>query len=103
MGTDAPICPVNDCDEYAHMPVPVRGPNGMELEVLMCLDHWKQFAPELPVTPASPKFPRPYREPLSPPFVEKPRCGACGLALEPVMGYVCSRVPCPTGLGGPTC
>ena len=33
----------------------------------------------------------------------KPQCSACGLVLHEVMGYVCSRVPCPSGLGGPLC
>lgn len=42
--------------------------------------------------------------PSWPPFGQnKPSCGECGLVLERVMGYVCSRVPCPTGLGGPIC
>lgn len=30
-------------------------------------------------------------------------CGECGLELRMVMGYVCSKSNCPTGLGGVTC
>jgi len=48
------------------------------------------------------------RVPLPPqtpgvPLHDAPRCAACGLKLEGVMGYVCSRADCPTGLGGPRC
>jgi spore coat polysaccharide biosynthesis predicted glycosyltransferase SpsG len=30
-------------------------------------------------------------------------CSECGLVLEGVMGYVCNRRMCPTGLGGVWC
>jgi len=31
----------------------------------------------------------------------KPRCGKCGIELSGTMGYYCTQVNCPTGLGGP--
>jgi hypothetical protein len=31
------------------------------------------------------------------------RCGECGITLSPVMGYVCARSHCPSGLGGVSC
>lgn len=49
-------------------------------------------------TPLNPFYPGTARE-----IVPDPRCSECGLQLSPVMGYVCSRVNCPTGLGGPSC
>ena len=30
-------------------------------------------------------------------------CGACGLEIKQIMGYVCNKSNCPTGLGSPTC
>jgi hypothetical protein len=30
-------------------------------------------------------------------------CGVCGLRIMPVMGYVCTRGDCPTGLGPVMC
>lgn len=38
--------------------------------------------------------------PGSPPPIA---CSACGLRIDGVLGYVCVRNPCPTGLAGPTC
>ena len=48
----------------------------------------------------NPIFPQP-STPIE--ITPNPRCSLCQLELHPVMGYVCSRVDCPTGLGGPTC
>lgn len=44
-----------------------------------------------PYQPVTPKYPEPVAQ-----------CSACGLELHKVMGYVCSRANCPTGLGGRT-
>lgn len=30
-------------------------------------------------------------------------CGECGIELHQIMGYVCNRPRCPTGMGGPVC
>jgi len=34
-----------------------------------------------------------------PTWFENKKCPKCGLELQPVMGYCCPRVDCPTGLG----
>lgn len=36
-------------------------------------------------------------------FTPPPVCGQCGIKLEGVMGYACSKMGCPTGLGPISC
>lgn len=48
--------------------------------------------------PETPKFP-PFPNPMGVMGV----CGECGIQLYDVMGYVCPRPFCPTGLGGIMC
>ena len=50
--------------------------------------------------PIIPKLPEDYN-PNPDPNPTVAVCGECGLHLKSVMGYVCSNVRCPTGLGGP--
>jgi hypothetical protein len=37
------------------------------------------------------------------PTIGEQRCPTCGILLSPVMGYVCGKANCPTGLGGVYC
>jgi hypothetical protein len=37
------------------------------------------------------------------PNLGEQRCPTCGITLSPVMGYVCGKADCPTGLGGFSC
>jgi len=74
---------------------PVKGPWQREIEErLKKLEQERQQIPmPLPVP-----FPDP---PQYPP--QKPQCSKCGLQLHDVMGYVCPRTDCPTGLGPTLC
>lgn len=49
------------------------------------------FQPAQPVVP--PVYPG---QPIS-------TCSLCGIRLDTVMGYVCSRINCPTGMGPTVC
>lgn len=49
----------------------------------------------VPVIPPLPKIPGKFRGPN--PVIAV--CGECGLELHEVMGYVCMRSNCPSGLG----
>lgn len=61
---------------------------------------------DIPVIPEKPVIPEitpwiPTYTPTQPnPIVAE--CGACGLNLHAVMGYVCPRPDCPCGMAGPT-
>jgi hypothetical protein len=37
------------------------------------------------------------------PTIGESKCPTCGITLSLVMGYVCSKANCPTGLGGVYC
>jgi hypothetical protein len=65
------------------------------------VDTWP-YRPMVPVTwPVGPIHPpRPTEWRPSKPWDDLGSCSKCGIKLSPVMGYVCSRVDCPTGLGG---
>ncbi len=52
-----------------------------------------------PQGPFGPSFPY---QPVAP-VVDYGQCSKCGIKLDQVMGYVCSQVFCPTGLGGTRC
>ncbi len=54
----------------------------------------------VPLIESFPSIPRPGSPPYDPVVSV---CGKCGLELRQVMGYVCSKPGCPTGLGGATC
>ncbi|WP_143328290.1 hypothetical protein [Caballeronia pedi] len=45
----------------------------------------------------------PFIPPNAIPNLGEQHCPKCGITLAPVMGYVCGRGDCPTGLGGMIC
>lgn len=50
----------------------------------------------VPINPLPMPFPYP-------PYEVTSNCQKCGLKLDQVMGYACSNLNCPTGLGPITC
>ena len=54
---------------------------------------------DIPTNPYAPFFPI---EPMEPSPTLADECPKCGIKLTGIMGYVCTRVDCPTGLSGPT-
>ena len=56
----------------------------------------EELAETKELTPIPPIFPKPD-------IGRQDSCPKCGISLEGVMGYWCSRADCPTGLGGVHC
>lgn len=57
--------------------------------------------PAQPYTPWNPYPVLPPYVPYDPFTPTKSHCSKCGIELNDVMMYSCSRADCPTGLGGP--